>query len=358
MKQWWKKYKKWFIGAFTGLALLGDAASGFQVLFGVGTYLQILFYIPSWLLIILLLICLIIYIIYANKETKLPKFVNYGLIFAAIFSGILLTTKYYINDPEKKFVIVYDDETGKPNVDFGNIVPEFQKIDHLFQLHTTGQLNNAVFISTISRPEIKWKNEFPNNTKISSPIFSIQQVIETNMMSNIIDISLSDFLTEITTEIKKHNEEIRIFYEEGYKIASVELKSKLLKTNNSTVINLIEFDEKSFRTLLSNEANIIFLGSSNTFKNSFYNLDNQLYNTLIVPNWIRPTIVAKQDITNRICALSETYDKLLVNDFKTWKNIIDIIKEEDFKTPNFAENIKTKIRSNFANNNQVFSIHF
>lgn len=355
---WFNKYWKWTTAIILALAAIGDAVSGFQFIIRIVNYLQFLLYIPIWLLVILFFICLIVYSIYANRETKLPKIINYGLIFVAVFSGILFMAKHYINDPEKKFVIVYDDERGKPDLDFGNIKPEFQKIDHLFELHTTGQLNNAIFISTISRPEIKWKNEFPNNTKISSPIFSIQQVIEPNKMSNIIDISLSDFATEIATEIKKHNAEIRIFYEEGFKIASDELKSKLLKSNSSTVINAIEFDEKGFRNLLSNDVNIIFLGCSNTFKNNIYNLDNQQYKALIVPNWIRPNIVAKNDKTNRICALSETYDKLVSNDFKTWKNIIDIIKDEDCEIPNFTDNIKTKIRSNFANNNQVFPVHF
>src|SRR5690606_8931475 len=134
---------------------------------------------------------------------------------------------------------------------------------------------------------------------------------------NIVDISLSDFVTEISTEIQKHNTEIRIFYENGYESASHKLKSELSKTNISTIINEIRFDEKSFKPLLSQETNIVFLGNSSTFKNSIHNIDNQNYNVLIVPNWIRPTINPKIEYpTNRICALSKTFDKLVANDFE------------------------------------------
>src|SRR5690606_20471906 len=115
----------------------------------------------------------------------------------------------------------------------------------------------------------------------------------------------------------------------------------------------------SFKPLLSQETNIVFLGNSSTFKNSIHNIDNQNYNVLIVPNWIRPTINPKIEYpTNRICALSKTFDKLVANDFETWKNMIDIIKDEDFGTHNFSKNIETKIRSRFATNNQVFITHF
>lgn len=362
-KSWWQKWRLIILGgsSFTLIHLLGmitDLFDSFQVIIYLFSKLSFLFSIPSWILFLCLLFFIVPLFSPISTKFKLSDNAKNILICLAVFSGILLGSKQYIADPTKKFIIVYDDEAGRPEIDLGNMESEFKKIDHLFQLYTTGQLNNAIFISTVSRPEIKWKNEFPNNTKLSSPIFSIQQVIEPDKMSNIIDISLSDFATEISSEIREFKNEIRIFYEEGFKDASDVLRRKLLRVNNSTVINTIEFNEKGFRSLLSNNVIIVFLGCSTTFKNSLYNLNEQQYNALIVPNWIRANIVAKHDKTNRICALSETYDKLMTNDFKTWKDVIDIIKEEDFKTPNFTQNIKTKIRSYFANNNQVFTIHF
>lgn len=224
-----------------------------------------------------------------------------------------------------------------------------------------------ILISAVDRPERKWKDALPSGMKLPIPIFSVQEVIDSNR-TEIVDISLLNFSNELSSVIQEKVDssvEIRVFYEEGYEIAANRLKNKVKSTNKNLRINIINFDDTNYKTLLSKEIAFVFLGRQNSLKTLISNTSKNDYKMLIIPNWFKPNLdeIAPKGMnatnTNRYCATSKTFDNIVSRDAQTWRFITDIISEEIVTdSKGLINRVKHRIRSNFANENIVNSVTF
>lgn len=344
------------------LGILDDFHNVFKVINFLSALLSEMPLAANIVLIAIIVVAVAMLIYYANKNIKATKTAK-AFFYAALFAALAILPQIIKQESERKFIIVYDDIEPIDTALIPNI--ETQKLENLFQLNSIGQLDNSIIISTVCSPEIKWAKEFPNNSVLNSPIFSIQEVIEPSK-SDIIDISLLDFCNEIAKGIEQKvitNSEIRIFYEAQFQNAATKLKNTLTTKNTNIRVNTINYDEKGFKSLLSKDMTLVFLGSTYTFNNSISKLKTTDYKFLFAPNWIKPltsNFAKKNSLQNRFCVSANVYDKLVSNDTKTWITVIKTIKEEvnNINSSTFPETVKSKIRSIFANNNQTNLITF
>ncbi|MDZ4757504.1 MAG: hypothetical protein SGJ10_05115 [Bacteroidota bacterium] len=325
---------------------------------------------PLWLSIVLgfiILLALSIVIFYAYQSNKAPTHVKYMLL-VALVSSILLIPQLIREKKDKRFYIVYDDETPQFHPE---LLPntETQNLNEIGKLLSIGQIDeNIILISAVDRPEYKWKKALPSGIKLSMPIFSVQEVVDSNK-TDIVDISLLSFSNELASlllEKVDNSVEIRVFYDEGYEIAANRLIDKIKTINSQSKIIKIGFDAKNHKSLLSKDIAFVLLGSYSSVKALISTITEKDYKMLFLPNWTKPNLkqiapitLEKPTETNRYCVTSSTFEKIISKDTQTWLSITKIISEESAtESKNLIENIKHRIRSNFATDNPIISVTF
>jgi len=303
---------------------------------------------------ILALICLALTIYFIKKKTPKPN-IAIGFIFITILSGGLITIQQGAN--YDKIVVVYDKSTPEyhPNK-LQNVSSNL--ISDIDKLISSGDIDSrTVLVSTVNKPVMNWKKNLSKN-EISVPILSIQEVID-DRNTDIIDISFSSFdkyLAKAISENSIPNQDIRIFYEEGYELEEKLLSSKLNLEKDNYLVNPIKYNSKSFSKLLEPTSIVVFLGSPSGFRTFENNSSNENYKLLLVPNWLRPNItpVSNEMTSNRICLTSSVFENVVNGDYESW----DKITSATFSKWNNADELRNNILIAFVEENYAKSIKF
>lgn len=316
-----------------------------------------IFHLPNpviWSLYLVILIAIFLAYYYMKKPAAAPNFARI-LFIVAVFCGIIIINQQ--KNTGNKIIVVYDEKTIPFNPKtFDNF--ESQQISELKKLNDIGQLDeNTVLLSTMKRPELVWKEIFPIGSKISSPILSIQEVLD-DPNNLFVDISFLDF-DEAILDILENREtdscEIRIFYEYGYEIAEKILSNQFDTIRNISTTNSILFNPKSFNSFLDKKYIIIFLGSENSLLSFMEKVDESNYKMLIAPTWLRQYLPKNlQPSQKRICGVSSIFEKLYNADTKTWDILVKAIKS-DWKD---EESLKNTILSNFFSKQKIINKEF
>ena len=356
---WFKKYWGWILAVITALALLGDAISGLQFLGGFIGYFSFLYHPPTVFNIVIGIIGFIglaLFIYYAQKETPMPKLVK-NLSLVALGLWMLLIPQITYEKQERKFVIVFDEI--EPKLNFSNDSIISIHIADVAKLDQVNQFENATIISTVSRPEVQWKKQFPKGMTFDSPIFSLQEVLN-NTSENIVDISTLNHKKEIQhviIEKQLTKNELRIFYEIGYESIANNLKSNLKEKLPNSIINNIAYDVNDSKNLINRNVNCVFITSNKFFKDNIETISSDRYNSMIVSNWMISSLENKNIKSNRHYATNSLSLNLSQNNYEVWSKLISLIKSEDMNIDltNYNEIVRNKILTSFDNDIQIIN---
>jgi len=354
-----KKYWYWILGT---LALIGDSVSGLQVLGGLLDYFSFIRNPPIIFNVILSLfgvIGIIILIYYSEKGIQAPK-IQRIIAYVSLLLSILLMPQFFSEKQTRKFVLVFDEV--EPKLSFPTDTVITVHIDDVSKLNQVNQFENATIISTVSRPEIQWKKQFPKGNVFDSPIFSVQEVLS-DISNNIVDISSLSYRNEIKYIVKEKqlgNGEIRIFYEIGYESIANNLKISLKSEFPNTIMNTINYDKSDSKNLLNKNITCIFLTSNKYFKQNIEIISAKNYKHMIVPNWLLCSIRPSEVSSNKHCVSNKLLYDLNNNDYGVWTNLITLIKSEEknINSESYNEIVKNKILSSFAKENKFQTINF
>jgi hypothetical protein len=362
-KNWIQRNFGWLTLTFLGVGAIGDFVSGSQFIISLIDYFSFIYTPPVWyniILIILLSLCVIVFIYYSKKTTSIPKVLNQITLSLITISLLLLTPQFFYEKQSRKFVLVFDEVEPKLNFPTDSMITVH--IDEVSKLAQVNQFENATIISTISRPEIQWKKQFPNGNTFDSPIFSVQEVLN-DASNNIVDISTLDYRKEIRQVIIEKQlvkDEIRIFFEVGFESVANNLKSSLKEQLPNSIINYIGFDKNDSKNLINKNVSCVFLTSNEFFKANIQSISEDKYKHMIVPNWMLSSLNNKNIKSNRHCVTKSLSFNLTNNNYEVWSRIISLIKSEDknINLTNYNEIVRNKILTSFMSDNNIQIINF
>lgn len=300
----------------------------------------------------------ILYFASINKVAT-KKITGYSALVFVLGLFLLIGQDY---DSKNNYVIVSDKfikndfSISSPNI-------ENQKLSELPKLFDANHFKaNTVFISTVERPVKRWSETFPKGLNLKKPVLSLQETFDNNS-ADIIDISLSSYVREITKfiqEIYTKKNQIRILYEYDYAISQKKLTEYFRNKNPQWITNSIIYEEDNNNLLIDKNSIIVFIGSPaglNSFQNKILNRE---YSNLIAPSWLRHTINETQTKTKNYCSISSTFNKLLKSDNQTWKSLVSIVEDELVNSNNgaFQDNIRDRIIAFYAKQDEITTINF
>lgn len=310
------------------------------------------------IIIILAVVALLSVVITIFLIKKKQPNINMAIafIFIATISGGLITIQQGSNFD--KIIVVYDKITPEyhPN-GLENVSSKL--ISDIDKLISSGDIDSrTVLLSTVNRPVLNWKKNLPNHNKTSIPILSLQEVIDKEN-TDIIDVSFSSFdkyLDDKIQSLSTEEQDLRIFYEDGYEQAEKQLSSRIEKSQKDIFINPIKFNSKSFTKLLETNSIVVFLGSPIGLESFIANSSSKDYKLLLVPNWLRPNIkpLSVNDESNRICVTSSVFDNIVNSDYESWNKITTAVTQQW----NSINELKTNILISFVDENYPTSINF
>jgi len=259
-----------------------------------------------------------------NKITRLVSFLVLIVLATPFVMGRTVSEQHQL-------VIVYNEDVTQIHPRQLSSVPSYP-LGELIKVAQMGEVSSdATFLSTLDRPSFHWSGVFKAGFSAKGPIYSVQEVLNTQD-ARFIDISFSNFESEMFFYITAHRSEIErlfVYFEPDYSSAEKVLRAKLKNSNSGVPITSIIFDGEEKSLNVSEGMTLVYLGSPENFDNFYSLVSQQDYDTLIIPNWLRPFVdptTAAMD-SNNVVVLSSVFEKLVQKDLSHWIELTSLMDE-------------------------------